>query len=329
MSSVTGALGGEPDATPGLDTLSREGILFTNMFANSFRTDRGLVAILSGYPAQPSTSIMKYPQKSQSLPSIPQALRQAGYSTEYYYGGDADFTNMRSYLLSQGIEHLISDKDFPLGDRLSKWGVPDHLLMARFAQDMSTQQQEPFLKIVQTSSSHEPFDVPANRFEEPYPNSVYYADSCVYGFVQAFRETPYWDNTVLVFIADHAAHYPSLGYFEEARYRIPLLIAGGAVKGPARIETYASQIDLAATLLYQLGLPHDAFTFSKNILNPDAPHFGFFSFPNGMGMATPENILIYDCDSGRTELDTGAAQGTNLEPAKAYLQKLYDDLGSR
>ena len=64
------ALGGEPNIAVHLDSLSKEGVLFTNFYANSFRTDRGLVAILSGYPAQPTTSIMKYPRKTQSIPPL-------------------------------------------------------------------------------------------------------------------------------------------------------------------------------------------------------------------------------------------------------------------
>lgn len=117
------ALGGEPNIAVHLDSLSKEGVLFTNFYANSFRTDRGLVAILSGYPAQPTTSIMKYPRKTQSIPAIAGSLRKAGYGTKYYYGGDADFTNMRSYLMSSGFEDIVSDQDFPVTERLSKWGA--------------------------------------------------------------------------------------------------------------------------------------------------------------------------------------------------------------
>ena len=104
---------------------------------------------------------MKYPEKTDGLPSIPRSLKNAGYSLEYYYGGDADFTNMRSYLVSSGIEKIISETDFPLSERPGKWGAPDHALFQRFLKDLKEEkQQEPFFKIVQTSSSHEPFEVP-------------------------------------------------------------------------------------------------------------------------------------------------------------------------
>lgn len=148
--------GGQPNVAVNMDKFAKEGVLFSNFYGSSFRTDRGLASIISGYPGQPSTSIMKYPEKTDKLPSIPRSLKNAGYSLEYYYGGDADFTNMRSYLVSSGIEKIISDKDFPLSERTGKWGAQDHVLFQRLMKDLKEEkQEEPFLKLVQTSSSHE------------------------------------------------------------------------------------------------------------------------------------------------------------------------------
>lgn len=330
MSKIVQPLGGLPDVAPNMNAFCNQGILFTNFYANSFRTDRGLVSILSGYPAQPTTSIMKYPQRSQSLPSISRSLKKAGYNTEHYYGGDANFTNMRSFLLSQGYDRIISDKDFPLKERMSKWGAPDQYLFNRVSADFSGVQKEPFFKSIQTSSSHEPFDVPSHKFKDPYLNSVFYADSCLGKFIDQYKKTKYWKNTVIVLVPDHAMHYPAyINNHNVERYQIPLIIIGGAVKQPLKVDTYASQIDIAATILYQLGLPHNEFTFSKNILNPSSPHFGYFTYPNGFGMTTKKNQLIFDCEANKVVLDRGYNKGANLKPAKAYLQSLYDDLSKR
>jgi len=330
MSKIVQPLGGLPGVAPNMNAFCSEGILFTNFYANSFRTDRGLVSILSGYPAQPTTSIMKYPQRSQSLPSISKSLKKAGYNTEYYYGGDANFTNMRSYLLSQGFDRIISDKDFPLKERMSKWGAPDQYLFNRVSSDFSGVQKEPFFKTIQTSSSHEPFDVPSHKFKDPYLNSVFYSDSCLGKFVDQYKKTKYWKNTVIVLVPDHAMRYPSsINNHNIKRFQIPLIIIGGAVKRPLKVDTYASQIDIAATIIYQLGLPHNEFTFSKNILNPSSPHFGYFTFPNGFGMTTEKNQLIFDCEANKVVLDQGDNKNANLKPAKAYLQTLYDDLSKR
>lgn len=335
-SKLMTALGGAPDIAVQLDSLSHEGILFTNFHANSFRTDRGLVAILSGYPAQPTTSIMKYPLKTSKLPAISRRLRQAGYGTHYYYGGDADFTNMRSYLMASGMEDIVCDKDFPIGERLSKWGVHDHLVFRRLLDDLKNDSmnvgahRKPMYRVIQTSSSHEPFEVPYRRLEDDRMNAFAYTDSCVGDFVRQFKELPQWKNTVLIFVPDHlGATVEPLSLYALDRFQIPMLMIGGAVNQPRKIDVYGSQQDLAATLLAQLGLPHYEFVFSKDMLDSTAPHFAFFTVPDAFGMATSDNQLIFDNQARQVVLDEGTEKGKHLSAGKAYLQKLYDDLAAR
>ncbi len=324
------SLGGESNVAVTLDKLGEEGVLFTRFYANSFRTDRGLMAILSGYPAQPTTSIMKYPRKSESLPSISATLKKANYTNAYYYGGDADFTNMRSFLVSAGFEKIVCDKDFPLSERLSKWGAHDHVVFNRLLGDLQQEKlTKPFFKVVQTSSSHEPFEVPFRRLAEDRANSFAYADSCLGDFVDRYRQLPEWKNTVLIIVPDHQGAYPAMDNLSFERYHIPLIFAGGAVKAPMKVEALGSQIDIAATLLSQLGLPHESFTFSKNLLNPASPHFAYFTFPNAFGMKTRDNEVVFDCDAERTVSDTGTNKGADLPKGKAFLQKLYDDMANR
>lgn len=350
MSAVSEPFGGEAGVTPHLMEWSKEGILFENMYANSFRTDRGIVSVLSGYPAQPTTSIMKYPKKTQALPSIPRSLKEAGYTTRYYYGGDADFTNMRSYLMGQGISDIISQDNFPENARTTSWGVPDHTLFQRAAQDLKQSRKEPFFQVIQTSSSHEPFKVTVQRFSDPYRNAVYYTDSCLNQYLTELRRSPYWKNTVVVLVADHHfGSYQGEPQDDVERRRIPAMWVGGAVRKPFRIEGYASQIDLAATLLAQLGLSHEEFRFSKNVLNPSSPHFAFFTYPDCVGMVTEDSVYVQDNTSGKVlvqrknEVASGentaifAKQADTLKKksleiaksARAFLQTLYDDLDAR
>lgn len=335
-SKLMTSLGGEPNIAVNLDSLSKEGVLFTNFYANSFRTDRGLVAILSGYPAQPTTSIMKYPRKTQSIPAIAGSLKKEGYATKYYYGGDADFTNMRSYLISSGFENIISDQDFPVSERLSKWGAHDELVFKRLLDDLKTESIEnkekntPHFRVLQTSSSHEPFEVPYHRLDNHRLNAFAYTDSCVGDFVKQFRKLPQWKNTVIVFVPDHLGAYPEqISNMDVERYQIPLLMVGGAIRNPRKVDAYGSQQDIAATLLSQLAIPHNEFTFSKDMLNPNSPHFAFFTVPDAFGLVTADNQVIFNCQADDVAVDEGTAKGKNLPLGKAYLQKLYDDLAKR
>lgn len=326
------SMGSYKDVAVCLDSIAQQSILFTRFYANSFRTDRGMVSILSGYPAQTTTSIMRYPRKTSQLPSIARNLvKYKNYKTTYYYGGDADFCNMRSYLVSQGYQHIISDANFPIEDKLSKWGVPDHILAARMMKDIKAQQNEkrPMLRILQTSSSHEPFEVPYHRLKDKRLNAFAYTDSVMGAIVREYRKLPRWKNTLIVFVPDHVGGYKeNLNDHDRSRYQIPLILAGGAISRPMKVGIIGSQHDIAATLLGQLGVEHREFTFSKNMMSDATPKFAFFAVNDAFGIVSEENSLIYDNRAKRIVYDKGE-KGFNLKRGQAYLQKLYDDLAKK
>lgn len=331
-SDIMPSMGSYKDVAVCLDSIAQQSILFTRFYANSFRTDRGMVSILSGYPAQPTTSIMRYPRKTCQLPSIARNLaKYKNYKTTYYYGGDADFCNMRSYLVSQGYQHIISDANFPIEDKLSKWGVPDHILAAKMMEDIKAQQNEkrPMLRILQTSSSHEPFEVPYHRLKDKRLNAFAYTDSVMGAIVREYRKLPRWKNTLIVFVPDHVGGYKeNLNDHDRSRYQIPLILAGGAISRPMKVGIIGSQHDIAATLLGQLGVEHREFTFSKNMMSDATPKFAFFTVNDAFGIVSEENSLIYDNRAKRIVYDKGE-KGFNLKRGQAYLQKLYDDLAKK
>lgn len=331
-SDIMPSMGSYKDVAVCLDSIAQQSILFTRFYANSFRTDRGMVSILSGYPAQPTTSIMRYPRKTSQLPSIARNLaKYKNYKTTYYYGGDADFCNMRSYLVSQGYQHIISDANFPIEDKLSKWGVPDHIVAARMMEDIKAQQNEkrPILRIFQTSSSHEPFEVPYHRLKDKRLNAFAYTDSVMGAIVREYRKLPRWKNTLIVFVPDHVGGYKeNLNDHDRSRYQIPLILAGGAISRPMKVGIIGSQHDIAATLLGQLGVEHREFTFSKNMMSDATPKFAFFAVNDAFGIVSEENSLIYDNRAKRIVYDKGE-KGFNLKRGQAYLQKLYDDLAKK
>ena len=331
-SDIMPSMGSYKDVAVCLDSIAQQSILFTRFYANSFRTDRGMVSILSGYPAQPTTSIMRYPRKTSQLPSIARNLvKYKNYKTTYYYGGDADYCNMRSYLVSQGYQHIISDANFPIEDKISKWGVPDHILAARMMEDIKAQQNEkrPMLRILQTSSSHEPFEVPYHRLKDKRLNAFAYTDSVMGAIVREYRKLPRWKNTLIVFVPDHVGSYKeNLNDHDRSRYQIPLILAGEAISRPMKVGIIGSQQDIAATLLGQLGVEHREFTFSKNMMSDATPKFAFFAVNDAFGVVSEENSLIYDNRAKRIVYDKGE-KGFNLKRGQAYLQKLYDDLARK
>ena len=331
--NVVESTGGEKSVTPNLNRLSKEGILFRNMYANSFRTDRGLVAILNGYLAQPTTSIMKYPSKSQTLPSIAKSLRSQGYATDVLYGGDINFTNMRSFFFNSGYNSITADVDFPLSSRLSKWGADDDVTFERLYDDIlnKKEKQHPWFSTFLTLSSHEPFKVPYNRLKHPYLNSVAFTDSCLGDFVDKIKKTKAWDDLLIILVSDHGYRYPeTLKEYEPNRYHIPCLWIGGAIKDPAVFHKQINQTDLAATLLSQLDINNQEFAFSRDFFSTNYPEFAFYTFNNGFGFIDSTGVSVYDNTIEKPLFEKPQVNSSlRINKGKAILQTLYNDLGKR
>ena len=315
--------GGEAIAVR-LDSLARNGVLFDNFYASSFRTDRALPAILGAIPGQPNTSLMKYISKTEGLPSLPRSLKDAGYALSYYYGGDINFTNMKSYLVNCGFEDIVCDRDFPVKERTGKWGAHDHLLFDKVLADTkSSKDPAPQLRVIQTSSSHEPFEVPyTSHHRAPAANAFAYTDSCIGAFADSVSRLP--RKSLIVIVPDHYGCYPVNLEGEPARHHVPLIFAGNALQHKGiRIHRHGSQTDLAATILGQLGIDATAFKFSRDMLADIPAPFAFYSSPNAIALSDSTATATVDISTGSVDGDSTAAV-----KAKAYIQTLYNYLDS-
>ena len=321
--------------TPQLDALRQSGVSFENMFANSYRTDRGTVAVMSGHPAHPVASIMKYPQKAHTLPAIASSLKAEGYATSFTYGGDANFTNTASYLYGTGFERITDQKSMHFDAPTAKWGYADDVVCDFFAEEVLQLAGEgkPYFASLLTLSSHEPFEVPFDAFEDKVLNATAFTDHHVGKMIDRWRNTPAWDNMLVVLIADHGISYPEGTQIGSVpRQRIPMVWTGGAVREPMQIDTYAAQCDLSATLLAQLGIDHSDFIFSKDIFAADAPHYAYWSFNNGFGIISDEGNVVYDCTGDKivsSECTDPAAEQQLIMQGKALTQTIHNDIYQR
>ena len=331
-------IGGRTDVTPSLNRLAHEGVYFTNCYGNTWRTDRGTVCTWSGYPSFPTMSVMKMPSKTRHLPNIAKTLRQErGYETSYLYGGDINFTNMRSYLISGGFQTLVWKKDYSKEEQSSaQWGVRDDIT-CRTLLDMAQKAQEPFLIGYSTLSSHEPWDVPKKEagdrrqeFKDEKLNAFAYLDACIGQFVEALRATPLWDRTLVVLLPDHGIPFNGLDETTPLKNHIPMIWVGGAVKGPQRIERVCNQTDLPATLLGQLGVDHGAFRFSRDVLsNTYREAFALNTYDDGFSVYDSIGFVNYDFVGERIVKSLGHREEEQMLKAKAVLQAASEELNSK
>ena len=328
--TITDIYEGTEPVAPEINRLKKEGIWFDKIYASSFRTDRGNLAIFSGFPGQPNMSLMKYPNKTAKLPGLAGTLKNEGYITRFTYGGDANFTNTRAYVYSSGFEELVDEKSLNLSGHTSKWGYADDIVLDYAADAFVSRIREtdqPVFDAILTLSSHEPYEVPYNRLDSPLLNSFAFTDEAIGRFVEKLRATEEWGNMLIVLIPDHSTPHPvSIGNNSPERHHIPMLWLGGAVKEDMTVSEYMAQTDLVATLLGQLGIPHEKFIFSRDISSPGTSKFGYWSFKNGFGMIDEDGVTIYDCSTESLIRSEGDPDLSRHDKGKAILQKTFIEI---
>ena len=333
---ATGVYGNENNVTPQFDKLSKEGFLFTNYYATGFRTEQGFAALISGFPSQPTTTVIRKFGKFEKLPSIARTLDSNGYHSSYYYGGDLSFANTKAYMESSAFDKLIGQDDFEYTKR-THWGAYDEELF-NFAVSDFKNNPEPFFSIIMTSTNHEPFDFPVDvgflKKKQNFYNTVHYTDMSVGDFINNAKKEDWYKNTIFVIVADHAHRNPYGRKSHQAeRHWIPFLIYGEPLKEEYKgkdCNTISCHSDFPATLLAQLKINHKHFHWSKNIFNKYSPEFAFYSFDDGFGWITNKQTLIYDHKLKNTIYLKNKTQKpeTNefyLEQGKAYLQMLMKE----
>lgn len=324
---------GKP-VSPMMDSLTRQSIQFPNFFASGTRTDKGVVAIMNGYPTQPTASIIKFPKKTQSLPYINKVLQAAGYTTSFSYGGDINFANFRSYLSSAAFDEITTSDDFPEHLNTSKWGVHDEFVLDKVLEECDASRQ-PFFKTVLTLSSHEPFEVPMEPVfqgkdeESLFLNSAHYTDKVLGEFLKEAKSRDWWENTWVIITADHGHRLPDDDPLTDPeRYRIPFLWLGGAVvKGDTTISTFGSQTDIANTLLSQLDLAENSFQFSRDLLRTNISSPAIYIFNNGFGVVGENADLVFDFETRRWLRQEGDTLQGDI--GRAFMQTLHQDFNSR
>ena len=325
--TITDAFEGDQPVAPKLNALKKEGIWFDKFYASSFRTDRGTVATLSGFPSQPTMSIIRFPNRASRLPGVAASLYKAGYTTRFTYGGDSNFTDTRAFLYATGFQEVVDDSVIKIKGHRSKWGYADDALLDYAADQILRridEQEQPSFETILTLSSHEPYIVPYKRLNDERLNSFAFADDAIGTFIDKLRSSEHWSNMLVILLPDHGTPYPAnIGGSTPLRHHLPMLWLGGALRENFVFEEYMAQTDVVATLLAQLDIPHDNFVFSRNAASATASHFGYWTFSNGWGIIDKEGTTIYDCSTDKV-VDNLSDDDCHLNKGKAWLQKTFD-----
>lgn len=329
-----GCLSSTKGATPQFDALAKDGLLFTNIYATGHTSEIGNSSIFSGQPALPEIAITLQPDKHRKLRCLNQDLKSLGYSSHYLFGGDLKYGNIGSYFMDHGFDQLIDEDDFPSGLSKGKLNYYDRDLFKEFLRRINGT-KTPFMHCVFTGSTHSPYDHPKSSRqnwkgkESEFMNSLIYADECLGQFMRNCKSQSWFDNTIFVFVADHGHATPKYADYSCTEfYRIPLLIWGQPLKQDyrgKRIDKVGSQTDIPATILYQMGQGYDAYPWSKDLLNPNAPAFAMHTTINGYGWITDKGSTVYEYFQKKRIRNTfkSADSASEIEKGNAFIVEVY------
>lgn len=253
-----GIYGNTQNLTPYLDKLSKESLVFDQLFATGTRTVRGLDALSIGIPPVPGQAIVHRPS-SDHLAGIGEILRSQNFETMFIYGGYGVFDNMNSYFKSNNYK-VIDRTDFDASSIQSEnvWGIDDESLFNNSIKqfDEISKTQKPFFAHIMTTSNHRPYTFPEGKIDLPQgkrAGAVKYTDYALGKLIENAKTKPWFKDTLFVIVADHCSSVAGKTKLPVDKYHIPLFFYAPDLLHAGRYTRLASQIDIVPTLLDVLG----------------------------------------------------------------------------
>ncbi|WP_281560065.1 LTA synthase family protein [Thalassomonas sp. RHCl1] len=285
-----GSLGGLP-LTPNLDSLSRQAWTFNNMFATGTRSVRGIEAVMTGFTPTPDRAVVKRDKSQSNFFTLAELLKRQGYYTQFIYGGESHFDNMKSFFLGNGVTDIHDLDKFTKPNFIGSWGASDEDLFNEADKSFTRlhQNRQPFFSFVFTSSNHDPFEFPEKRItplqyskqeKQEYGDkelarhrAIQYADYSLGQFFEKAKKSDYYQDTVFLVIADHDARAFGQDLVPIQSFHIPALILGQDIT-PKQSQYIASQIDMAPTLLSLIGVDNENPMLGRDLTRVAADYQG-------------------------------------------------------
>jgi len=331
------SLGGLP-VTPELEKLKHEGWWFEQLYATGTRSVRGIEAVVSGYAPTPARSVVKLSLAQHNFYTLALGLEEFGYHTEFVYGGEAHFDNMRGFFTGNGFEQVVDRNQIKNPVFVGSWGASDEDLFNKSLERLQQLHAEnkPFFSLIFSSSNHEPFEFPDGRIDlhdtdkHTVNNAVKYADYALGKFISEAKKQAYWKDTIFLIVADHDNRVYGDSLVPIKKFHIPGLILGADIE-PKRISTLASQIDLGPTLLSLIGItsehPMIGRDFAKDSETPGRALMQFDNYyawleGDDATILRPDNTPLlghYDATSGELTLGTGHPSQTQIDKAMSHV----------
>jgi len=294
------AIGGEKGIMPNFNKLSKEGILFEDLYSTGTRSVRGIAGSVAGNYAMPGRGVVKRNKAQRDYFTIASLLKPFGYHTSFIYGGESRFDNMRSWFAGNGFDEIIEQSNFENPTYMSSWGVCDEDLVVKANEEFKKlhAKGQKFATVMFSQSNHSPFNYPSGKIklldgvpEKSVKNAVKYADYAIGKFIEMAKKEDYYKDTIFVIVADHNNVVYGLDILPVDRFHIPAIILGESVK-PLSYDKVSSQPDVLATALDLIGLDLKYPIMGHSIFSDKKKNIAFMKFHDAYALRVDNKVVI-------------------------------------
>ncbi len=287
--------GNTRNLTPFLDMLMDNSLSFSNCYTTGTHTYCGIYSTSVSCPVIFRNHALKRIPVLQ-YDGLAATLQKNGYQTVYFTTHDKEFDNVAGFLGQNGVERIVSQSDYPIGEVKTTLGVPDDY-MFRFAMpvfDAMASNGRPFCATMMTASDHGPYYIP--KYFEPQNAEIKYqiteyADWSLRRFIEMASEKPWFDNTLFVFVADHGATLDADYSIPLSYFHTPLVFYMPGKLQAVENEAIASQMDIFPTVMGILGKPYVNNTFGIDLLK-EKREYVYFMGDDKYGVLNKEWLFI-------------------------------------
>ncbi len=296
---------------PFLDSLSYQAVVFPHAYTTGIRSIEGITGIFGGVPTFGDMILMTSPYFTNTFDAPAKLLKDEGYASRFYFGGNHGSFNIDQTLKTFGFEEIKTRDEYGNDDDFDgEWGIWDHKMGAYAARDLTTL-PEPFIAGWFTLNPHGPFEVPSDWQTEGYISSdamkktVEYEDRALRHFFEVAKTQPWYANTIFVILGDHGCR-DLKGTIYDSSFVLPhittMIYAPDGSFEPRRIEDKAvSQLDISATLLDLAGYDHDYVQLGESILSPGHRGYALMYIHGAYQVCSPEYAVRLSPDLKRVE----------------------------
>jgi phosphoglycerol transferase MdoB-like AlkP superfamily enzyme len=303
--------------TPVLDSLFSSGVSLTHFYSDGNHTFNGIYSSLFGIPGLPMKHPMKGIENQQQYNGIAKTLSNNGYRTIFFINHDEQFDNVAGFLTPNGIQQIVSQKDYPSSKVISTLGVPDHVQFEEVVKRLSAIHQtgKPFFSAIMTASNHGPYIMPEGiPFKAHSPDSrtqmVEYSDWAIGKFLTDCKQQPWFDSTIFVFTGDHGNLIPGFEHYM-AYHHIPLIIYAPKILTPEVMEKLGGQIDLYPSILHLLNISCTNNSFGIDLFREDRRYLPF-TYDEQLCTISLNNLFV--SNQSNDKLYSITADGKSLQP---------------